>query len=230
MDFSLASLWPFACAAALFITLKLGYYCLGILPFRHPITAGLVIWLVTGDFNLLLAALFFELLWLDLFYVGTFVPPDNLLAYLLFAPLSFTLGLGAPQDACILMLACMPFAAMGGKLEARLRFTESAGYKKVNQAIDSHGDIMATVTGIIRGALGKLVVTSFMVYSLAAMLLYGGAALWLWKTGAMYRIEWAGWGFILCLAALGGLLSLRIPWARVCFGACVLVAGGLYVF
>lgn len=230
MESGLSSLWPFLFSAVFFILLKLGYRCLGILICRHPIAAGIVLWLITGDFNLLLAAVFFELLWLDLFYVGTYVPPDNLFAYLLFVPLITVMGLSQPQDICVVLLACLPFAALFGKLETGVRLRESVSHKRINQVVDARGDIEAAASEIIRHSLGGLVLLCFMVYSLAAMLLYGTAALWIWRFGAVYRIEWAGWGFLLCLAAMGGLLSLRIAWARVCFGACVLVAGGLYIF
>ena len=128
METGLAALWPFIFAAALFILFKLGYYCLGLMICRHPLTAGIILWVFTGEFSLLMAAVFFELLWLDLFYVGTYVPPDNLFSYLLFAPLMLVFGLSQPQDLCIIMLACLPFAAMAGKLEARVRFRESASH------------------------------------------------------------------------------------------------------
>lgn len=224
------SLWPFIGSAVFYVLLKLGFYCLGILLLRHPLCAGLVLWLITGDFNLLLAAVFFELLWLDLFYVGTFVPPDNLFAYLLFAPLMLTLGLGQPQDICALLLATLPFAALMGKLESRLRLGAGAGYKKLNQVVDEGGDVQATASAVIRKSLARLALLDVSVYALAALLLYGGVSLWLWEFGSVYRIGWASWGFLICLAALGGVLSLRITWARVCFGACVLVVGGIYVF
>jgi PTS system mannose-specific IIC component len=230
MESGLAALWPFLFAAVLFVMLKLGYSCLGLMFCRHPLTAGIILWLVTGEAGLLLAAVFFELLWLDLFYAGTYVPPDNLFSYMIFAPLMIDLGLEEPQDLCVVMLFCLPFAALAGKLEARMRFRESAGHKRMNQAIDARGDIEATAAAIVWRSLSRLALLGIMLYSLTAILIYGVAALWIWKFGSVYRIEWAGWGFLLCLAALGGLLSLRIPWARVCFGACVLVAGGLYVF
>lgn len=230
MQFGLADIWPFLFSALFFIALRLAYQCLGILIFRHPVSAGIVLWLVTGDFNLLLAAVFFELLWLDLFYVGTYVPPDGLFAYLLFAPLMLVLGLSSPQDICLPLLACLPFAAMAGKLESRMRLYASRDYKNMNEAIASGADIENTASGIIKGSLLRLVMAGFMLYTLAAMLLYGAAAIWIWKFGAVYCVNWATWGFLFCLAAIGGLLSLRIPWARVCFGACVLVAGGIYIF
>lgn len=230
MEFGLANLWPFLFSALFFILLRLAYYNMGLLIFRHPLSAGIVLWLATGNFNLLLAAVFFELLWLDLFYVGTYVPPSGLMAYLLFAPLMLVLGLDSPPAICLPMLACLPFAAMSGKLESRLRLFESRNYRKMNDIIDAGGNIEKTASSIIIRSMLRLVMIGILLYSLAAMLLYGASILWIWNFGSIYSVSWATWGLLFSLAAIGGLLSLRIPWARVCFGACVLVAGGIYIF
>lgn len=227
---SLISLAPFLFAAAIFVLFRLGYYCLGFALCRHPLTAGILFWLVTGDVNLLFIAVFFELLWLDLFYVGTFVPPDGLFAYLVAAPTVMSLGLGTPQTACLLLLAALPFAALVAKFEGRVRMTQSRAYKELNAVIDARGNIPRAARGVWRKAFSRIVFFGFLFYALAAMALYGFASLWLWYFGSIYRVAWANWGILLCLAALGGLLALRIPWARVCFGASVLVSGGIYMF
>lgn len=230
MDFSIMTLAPFFFAAAVFVLFKLGYYCLGMIFLRHPVSAGLLFWLGTGDINLLLAAVFFELLWLDLFYVGTFVPPDGLFSYLVAAPAMLALGLTEPQSAVLILLAALPYAALVARFESRVRLFQSRAYKELNTVIDAHGDIMGAATAIWRKSVGRLAIFGFLFYALAAAVLYGAALLWIAYFGSIYRIDWANWGILLCLAALGGLLALRIPWARVCFVAAVLVSGGVYIF
>lgn len=226
----MADIAPFILGAVFFVLLKTGFYNLGLIIFRHPSIAGIIVWLATGDINLLLAAVFFELLWLDLFYVGTYVPPDGLFAYLLCVPLMLAFGVSASQDACMLMLACLPFAFFAGKLENRLRLIQSRNYERLNGVIEGRGDIMATARSVIHKSIIRLVLVDFLFYSLSAALLYGLGRLWIYRFGAFIRVDWAAWGFLLCLAAVGGLLSLRITWARVCFGACVLILGGIHIF
>lgn len=225
-----SSLAPFVLSALFFILLKAGYYLQGQALCRHPLTAGIVLWLLTGNADLLLAAVFFELFWLDFFYVGTFVPPDSLFAYMLFAPIMLNLGLHLPQDICMPLLMCLPFAAIGGKLENRLRASQSRSHEAVNQAIDERADIIKVTTSVVRKNILRLVTVDIIFYALSAMLVYGALWLWIWRFGGIYMVNWANWGFLLCLAALGGFLSLRIHWARVCFLACVLVVGGIIIF
>lgn len=76
----------------------------------------------------------------------------------------------------------------------------------------------------------RLVSYLIILYVLSAMVVYGAFSLWIWRFGGVYQVQWANWGFLLCLAAIGGFLSLRIHWARACFLACVLVIGGIIIF
>lgn len=225
-----SSLVLFVLSALFLILLKAGYYLHGLSLCRHPLTAGIILWLITGNADLLLAAVFFELFWLDFFYVGTFVPPDGLFAYLLFAPIMLNLGVYLPQDICIPLLICLPFAAIAGKLENRLRGAHNRSYETVNQAIDAQADIIQVTSSVIWKSIIRFVTVDIIFYALSVMLVYGVLWLWIWRFGNIYKVNWANWGLLLCLAALGGFLSLRIHWARVCFLACVLVVGGIIIF
>lgn len=230
MEAFLAAIPYFALAGAFFVLLKLGYYCLGLVAFRHPLTAGIAVWLVSGDVNMLMAAIFFELLWLDLFYVGTFVPPDGLFAYLIFVPLAAGLGLGSLPDICPALLLCLPFAELLRWVEGRLRLNQSVNYETLNQVIDARGEVMAAASRALTGSVMRLAFWDVMIYSLASVLLYGLVSLWLWRFAGSGSLDWVNWGIMLSLGAVGGLLSLRIPAARVCFGAVALVAGGVCIF
>lgn len=230
MQTLLPALMYFALAGAFFVLLKLGYYCLGLVLCRHPLTAGIVVWLVSGDINMLMAAIFFELLWLDLFYVGTFVPPDGLFAYLIFVPLSLSLALVSLPDICPALLLCLPFAELLRWVEGRLRLNQSINYETLNQVIDERGDIMAASSHALASSVMRFIRWEMMIYAFASVLLYGLVSMWIWRFAGIDSLDWVTWGFLLSLAAVGGLLSLRIPAARVCFVAIALVAGAVCIF
>lgn len=230
MELTAASLMPFFLAALSFVLLRALYYYFGIIICIHPITPGVLAWLFTGNIEMLLVALFFELLWLDLFYVGTYVPPDGLFAYLLAVPIMMHFGLAGPGELVLPLLAALPFATLLSKYENRLRLKQSAVYIDINRVIDERGDIEGATEAVWRKSLARLVVFGFLFYALAAMSFFGALSLWMWKVGDIYRAPWASWGLLLSLAAVGGLLSLRISLARVSFGASALVVGGLYIF
>lgn len=226
----MAILLPFLLAGILLILFKIGYYRLGLSILCHPVCAGIIFWLFTGDLNLLLASVFFELLWLDLYYVGTYVPPDGLFAYLLFAPLLLTFGFSDLPVFCWVLLLCLPCATMAGKLETRFRLLQSRSHEELNRIIDECGDIYKANTEIVHKVFYRFLTLSVGCYFFCALVFYCAIQIWLENFGPIYCVEWINWSFLLCLSALGGMLALRIPLARVCFVACVIVIGGLYIF
>lgn len=210
--------------------LRIGYLFGGFMFLRHPITPGLILWLVSGDSNVLLAAVFFELFWLDLFHVGTFVPPNTAFAYLVFAPLALGFGLSSPSSVAVLLLACLPLGPMGAKLEQTWRRMQSKEYHALNGAIDAGKNIMPVADAIFRQGFMYSLLLVNAIYT-GVFVVYG-AVFWLWvaEFGTFPAISWAGWNFLLPIAAVGGLLSLRIMPALVCFTACAVVLGGIFIF
>ncbi len=219
-----------AVSGLVFNLFRLGYYLAGISLFRHPLFAGILAWLITQDINLLLAALFFELFWLDLFNVGTYVPPDSVFAYLVFAPLAYALGLQGAEQMSLFLLCCLPLAGLSAKIEQFIRQRHTRDYHVLNKVINEGGEISAVMDSIAWCGLWRMAIISNLMLGLCFLYLLGLAWLSIRFFGSVYSIPWADWHFLLCFAAAGGLLALRIPQAMVCFIACVTVVGAVFIF
>lgn len=215
----------FILPALTFILFRLGYHCLGLPLCRRPLAAGICFWFLTRDYNLLLAALFFELFWLDLFHTGTYVPPDALFAYLVFTPLTLYFSLNGPPAFTFALLASLPLSPASARLEQIWRRRQGIYYHRLNAAIDQGGDIEGVMRSILRQGL---------IWNSALGLLFYAAAsfgLWLFLTicielfGNACAMPWSNWKLLLCLAALGGLLALRIAPALTCFGVGGIILG-----
>jgi PTS system mannose-specific IIC component len=242
----------FALCGFLFLLLRLGYHCFGLILCRHPLTAGIILWLITGDNNLLLAAVFFELFWLDLFHAGTYVPSDSLFAYLVFAPLPLYFNLPGTESFAFALPLCLPLAPLSARAERFLRQRQSSFYHQLNKAIDKDPPCLKNGSGengktaedpasgrspvslameniILRGMCQVLLLGAGF-YAVSALGVWAAAGLLLKNLTAACILSWCNWGFLLCLASLGGLMALRIPAAMACFIACVVVLGGFFVF
>ncbi|MDR1126335.1 MAG: hypothetical protein LBM64_09825 [Deltaproteobacteria bacterium] len=193
------------------------------------------------------SAVFFQLIWLDLFYVGTYVPPQGLIAYLAFLPPALCFNLQSPREALLLLIFCLPLARVAAQLETTQRGSQGdKNYLKLLETINAGGDIAGTLRRVIRAELWRRALA-------AATLCAGGAALLLalvWLLGVQFESwpvaetlnlplgDWfglengagrdGGWGLLWAFAAVGGFLSLRIRSAFVCFLAGAAALGVLF--
>ena len=95
-------------------------------------TLGLLWGLATGHLEHSLAVgLFFELLWLDLFHAGTYIPPNGAASTLGALCLCEIWGLYDPPQALLPMAVCLPLAIFGARLENILRIWRDAAYNKL---------------------------------------------------------------------------------------------------
>lgn len=193
------------------------------------------------------AAVFFQLIWLDLFYIGTYVPPQGLIAYLAFLPPALCFNLNSPQSALLLLILCLPLASAAARLESIQR--DSGGdknYLELLETINAGGNIAGTLqkvihAGMLRRALaaGALCAGGSVLLSTLVWLL--GVYLASWPVAVVLELPLGdhfglaggaarsgGWGLLWAFAAVGGFLSLRIRSAFLCFLAGAVALGVLF--
>ena len=178
----------------------------------RPLAAGFLWGAVTGDWATSLGvAVFFELFWLDLFHVGTYIPPNSLLGVYLVLGVSQYFHLSAPGQILVPLALSLPLALVGARLEAVHRVWQDAGYNALlnwtrrgaTRLAVTPGRILVNSLAITLGsqlglfALGVLAMAAF---THAAQQLPEFSSL---KTTVM-------WGHLWFVAAAGGLLALRI--------------------
>ncbi|MDZ7758977.1 MAG: PTS sugar transporter subunit IIC [Desulfovermiculus sp.] len=190
--------------------------------FDRPLTVGLLAGLMTGQWTQCLgAAIFFELLWLDLFPAGTYIPPQRILSTLLVCSTACALNLTTPYQLLLPILCALPAAHLGTFVEKRLRQGQTDNHAQLMTWTDSLQPV-AFPGQMIWMSLGKKILCESGLFLLLVMLVTLFTA-----AGAFFlpgRISWQfDWTHIWAAALLGGILSVRIRRAYYL----LIVGGGL---
>lgn len=174
----------------------------------RPITFGLLFGAITGDLATALGiCVFFELLWLDFFPAGTYIPPNRALPAFLCLALTHMLGLSLPADVLLLLLLTLPTAWLGAKLEGWQRVWQNASYNEAQLWVKDE------VQGFRSGALIRRGVLQTVLLQGGTFLLIGLIGLWaVPELLAYWPVTGSdlGWGHLWSAALIGGVLSLRI--------------------
>lgn len=166
------------------------------------------------------AGIFFELLWLDLFPAGTFIPPHGLLS------LSAVLGvLACLPDAdmrttSLILILALPLAYMGAWTEQRYRKRQNLSYNRLiiwNRRGVTHP---YTPDRLIFQALGEAFVLGFVLYLASAAALLTAARMFEpWVSGGVQP----AWPMLWIGACAGAVLALRLPRAYAVAGASLVI-------
>lgn len=203
--------------------------------FERPLVVGVVWATVTGQWEVTMAlAVFYELFWLDLFPVGTYIPPNASISFLLGLVAAHRFGLSQPSALVVPVLLSLPAALSSAQFESFLRRVGNKRYDRLlewssSDAEDSCFAVPALPSRLVTGGvlLHALAHGSFfLVWSLVldiTMQVLGGSAE---KIPHVSGITWEAFWFV---GALGGLLALRIKRAFFVYGA-VIAAGVLLSF
>lgn len=162
--------------------------------------------------------IFFELLWLDLFPAGTFIPPHGVLA--LAAALTLLACLPDPDTRLIvLVLVCtMPLGYLGAWAEQRYRRRQNLSYNALI-AWNRHRASLRP-EALTRLALAETLALKFGMFLLCLLPMLPALRMvrpWI-ESGPQ-----PSWPMLWAAACLGGILSLRIRKAYVLAGLTVAV-------
>lgn len=166
---------------------------------------------VTGDWQLALSlAVFHELLWLDLFPAGTYIPPNGVLSLLLGLVLAGRFGLTSPDQIAVPLLLTLPAALSGAQLEYLLRKRANRQYNEIlhwgRQAVD--GD--SPFAGMTRSALSTHALAQGLLFLAWSLVLDITIHLFVAFIGYIPHVNGIVWGHLWFVAGLGGLLALRV--------------------
>ncbi len=187
---------------------------------ERPAAIGLLWGLVTGHIELGLGiGLFYELLWLDLFHAGTYIPPNSAASTLASLCLAEIWGLTTPPGMLLPLIAGLPLGLIGSKLEHFQRVWQNSAYNSLLQwARRSHQLEEPTdrhLQYVVIRSLLQNAILSFLF--LASSLTIIWAALTPLRAPESFRmldIE-MGWAHIWFCALIGGVLALRVKRAYV---------------
>ena len=213
------------CTGRFFFALfSLFRYSISIGLLERPLVIGLFWGAFTGDYTTsLYIAIFFELFWLDLIPVGTFIPPH--LTAATFSALSLTTYFGLDHPARIMgvLFASMPLAWLGTKVEAALRERERGSYNQLLTWVRNPESPNLPGALILR-SLSRTFVMSWLTFFIAILMLkYLLQAIFTLYPGLLVSVD-IKWAHLWVAATLGGLMALRLKRAY------VVLATGVFLF
>ncbi len=189
---------------------------------ERPLTVGFIWALCTGEWQLAMSmALFYELFWLDLFPAGTYIPPNSAASLLLGIGVAHYYGISAPTSLAVPMLLSLPAALVAAKLEHWQRRSQNAGYNRLIWW-GRHLEENNTPGAVLFWSLVQLAVIHALFISVCLLVLIGTINLMALYIGHLPTVPGVGWPHLWFGAAIGGILSLRVPRSYLVFLLCLL--------
>jgi len=185
---------------------------------ERPLVVGLFWGAFSGDYTTsLYIAIFFELFWLDLIPVGTYIPPHLTAATFSALALTTYFGLENPAQIMGFLFASMPLAWLGTKIEGFLREQEQGSYNKLlNWARNPEsGNLPGAL--ILRSSI-RTFILSWITFFLAIIILkFVFQTLFDLYPGLLTSVD-VKWTHLWVAATLGGVMALRLKRAYVILG------------
>ncbi len=216
--------WVLLGGGVIFAFFSLFRFAVNVGFIERPIVQGAIWGTITGQPELgLKIGFFFELLWLDLFPAGTFIPPQSIFSVFSSVLLVHLLLLSTPSEIFLVMMSTIPFAFMGAWLENRQREWQNKNYNL----------LLRWASKKQTHAGPKKMIGISLLQQLALNTTFGGVGLYVlylfWNTLSPHipQNTFLSWPVAWLLAGIGGMMALRIRRAYLLFLGMVAGAGGL---
>ncbi|WP_097010518.1 PTS sugar transporter subunit IIC [Pseudodesulfovibrio profundus] len=198
-----------------FALFSLFRYVISIGFIERPLVVGLFWGVLTGDYTLsLYIAIFFELFWLDLIPVGTFIPPHLTAATFSALSLATFLGYETPSQMVFIFFASMPMAWFGAKMEGVIRDRERVNYNRLlNWARNPESD--AIPTQIVARSAGRTFVVAWGLFYVSTLVLYFTFQFVAGLYPTLFTTIKISWPHLWIAASIGGLMALRLKQANI---------------
>lgn len=183
---------------------------------------GFVWWICTGEMTPALPlALFFELFWLDVFHIGSFIAPMTAFPYLLLLALAKTFGWTDPVSLTFPLAVSLPLAYAVPLLEARQRDRQKSASDRLVLAAQGADPLHTLPGSLVRRSAVQHIFGGFLLFCL----FYGGIVFLLsvpvLRAHALFVPLDVDWSILYAIAAIGALVSLRIRKVYLVFALCM---------
>ena len=187
---------------------------------ERPLFIGAIWGGLTGDWTTTLSlTIFFELLWLDLFPVGTYIPPNAGFSLLLTLACSKYFNITSPALLAVPAALSLPAAMVGARFEAVQRRSFNRNYNKLilwaRKPKEERGffsnlpDRHSPGSHIAKGLLHTVVI-HMLLFSVYLLVLIGTIRLISNISGHLPVIPGVTWVHFWCVGVIGCILSLRV--------------------
>lgn len=212
-----------------FVLFSLARFGLNLGFLDRPLVIGLFWAALTGQWeSALAAALFFELFYLDLFPIGTYVPPHGPFALLVTLALAQTHDAGPAQLVAVLILLSLPAAHVGSALEQTVRQRQNLSYTRMLQSTRPGREQSVSPAALARGALVQTCVVQAAAFLLVMAVLVPLAEWVLLHVQQRALSLPMSWSHLWMLGTVGALLSFRTRRVYAVFLTTILAAGLIF--
>ncbi len=154
------------------------------------------------------AGIFFELLWLDLFPAGTYIPPQGLLSLSACLSLLSCLPRADMRTTALVLIATLPLAYLGAWVEQGYRKRQNLSYNQLITWNRRGGGHAFTPNRLVFRALVELFAVYFLLHLLCVLaLLPILRAVQPWLMNGPQPT----WPLFWIAASMGAILALRLP-------------------
>ncbi len=209
-----------------FVFFSLARFGLNLGFLDRPLVIALFWSAVTGQWELAIpTALFFELFFLDLFPIGTCVPPHGPFALLVVLALASIFDVTQPPLGFTLIMLSMPAALLGSKLEQRHRQWQNLGYTRMLQSTRPGRESSVSAPLLARNSLVQMSLVQGLAFLLVMAVLTPFAERLLPHARMHVLLVPLTWPHIWMLGTLGALLSFRTRKVYAVFLVMIFIAG-----
>lgn len=185
---------------------------------ERPLFLGLLWWLFSGDFTPALPlAVFFELLWIDLFPIGGYIPPMPAVPYLIILSLAGIFGWQDAQTIAFPLIISLPLAYIAPWAETRQRNKQKNAYSTLLTHARKRDLVLERIPGLLLARSSMQLITGgLLLFITSWAFLY-----FLFAQPGIQKIFLfplaVNWSVLYAIAAIGALLALRIKRSYVIF-------------
>ncbi|EGY27255.1 hypothetical protein DA2_0473 [Desulfovibrio sp. A2] len=183
---------------------------------------------MTGEWGLSMhLAIFLELLWLDLFPAGTYIPPNSIITLLLTLAVAGHFGLESAGQLAIPVLLALPAALTGAHVEYLHRRWRNQQYTDLlhwGRVAEHPGKGDSPLWRIMVRSLGELFALNLGLFCVWLLVLVGTIELMSNYIGHLPAVPGIAWGHVWFVGAMGGMLALRLRRAYAAFALALLAA------
>ncbi len=212
-----------------FVVFSLARFGLNLGFFDRPLVIGMIWAALTGQWETALpAAIFFELFFLDLFPIGTYIPPHGPFALLTTLALARIFELSQPPAVFLVMLLCLPTAFLGSRLEQTHRRWQNVVYTQMLQSTRAGREHATSISRFVGKSFLPLSMLNLLAFVLVMVLLVPLTEWLLHHLRGRVLVLPISWPAIWMLGTVGAVLSLRSRKVYAILLVAVALTGGYY--
>jgi mannose/fructose/N-acetylgalactosamine-specific phosphotransferase system component IIC len=212
-----------------FVLFSLARFELNLGLLDRPLVIGMLWSAVTGQWEIALpVAIFFELFFLDLFPIGTYIPPHGPFALLATLALVGIFEVSQPPLAFLLIVLCLPAAIIGGMMEQTHRQWQNLGYTQMLQSTRSRQQGQVSAPKLVGKSLIQLCIMNLTAFLVVMALLVPLTEWLLSHVRSRVLVLPITWSSIWLLGTVGVVLSLRARRVYAILLVVTALAGGYY--